>query len=149
MIKGLPERSSRRRRDHDDHDPKNSHALTTSSLPLSLSLSLSLSHTHTHFPLKKQLRRVLDVIRGRSYEEALMILEFLPYRAAEPVLATLISAASNAKNNNNASKAKLYVSECFADQAGQLKRFRPRAKGRPFKILKPINHLTIKVAERP
>ena len=77
-----------------------------------------------------------------------MILEFLPYRAAEPVLATLISAASNAKNNNNASKAKLYVSECFADQAGQLKRFRPRAKGRPYKILKTVSHLTIKVAER-
>lgn len=77
-----------------------------------------------------------------------MILEFLPYRAAEPVLTTLISAASNAKNNQDMSKAKLYVSECFADQAGQLKRFRPRAKGRPYKILKPVSHLTIKVAER-
>ena len=77
-----------------------------------------------------------------------MILEFLPYRAAEPVLATLISAASNAKNNNGMSKAKLYVSECFADQAGQLKRFRPRAKGRPYKILTPISHMTIKVAEK-
>ena len=96
----------------------------------------------------QQLRRVLDSIRGRSYEEALMILEFLPYRAAEPVLTTLISAASNAKNNQDMSKAKLYVSECFADQAGQLKRFRPRAKGRPYKILKPVSHLTIKVAER-
>lgn len=77
-----------------------------------------------------------------------MILEFLPYRAAEPILATLISAAANAKNNMGMSKAKLYVSECFADQAGMLKRFRPRAKGRGFAIHKPISHLTIKVKER-
>jgi Ribosomal protein L22p/L17e len=38
-----------------------------------------------------QLRRVLDQIRGRTYEEALMILEFMPYRACEPILQTLIS----------------------------------------------------------
>jgi hypothetical protein len=46
------------------------------------------------------------------------------------------------------SKARLYVAECFADQAGKLKRFRPRAKGRGYPILKPISHLTIKVKER-
>jgi len=109
------------------HDPHENHAPT---------LSLT------------QLRRVLDTIRGKSYEEALMILEFLPYRAAEPILATLISAASNAKNNQGMSKARLYVAECFADQAGKLKRFRPRAKGRGFAIEKPISHLTIKVKER-
>jgi len=59
-----------------------------------------------------------------------MILEFLPYRAVEPILATLISAAANAKNNMGMSKAK------------------PRAKGRGFAIMKPNSHLTIKVKER-
>eukprot|EP00884_Botryococcus_braunii_P014425 jgi/Botrbrau1/22984/Bobra.0030s0050.1 len=95
-----------------------------------------------------KLRRVLDQIRGRSYEEALMILEFMPYRACEPILQTLISAASNAKNNQGLSKTKLFISECYADQSSNLKRFRPRAKGRGFKILKPTSHITIKVQER-
>lgn len=96
-------------------------------------------------PLK--VRRVLDQIRGRSYEEALMILEYMPYRACEPVIKTLLSAAANAKNNLGMKKKDLYVSECFADEGPVLKRFRPRAQGRANRILKPTVHITIKVAE--
>jgi len=95
-----------------------------------------------------KMRRVLDQIRGRSYEEALMLLEYMPFRACEPVLKTLVSAAANAKNNLGLRKAKLVVSECFADGGPQLKRVRPRAKGRASKILKPMVHLTIRVQER-
>ena len=58
------------------------------------------------------------MIRGKSYEECLIMLEFMPYRACEPVLNALFSAASNAKNNLGMNKAKLYVSEVYADGAG-------------------------------
>lgn len=97
-------------------------------------------------PLK--VRRVLDQIRGRSYEEALMILEYMPYKACEPVIKTLLSAAANAKNNLGMKKKDLYVSECFADEGPIMKRFRPRAQGRANMILKPTVHITIKVAEK-
>ncbi|KAK9803169.1 hypothetical protein WJX72_007798 [[Myrmecia] bisecta] len=95
-----------------------------------------------------KVRRVLDAIRGRTYEDALMILEYSPYRACEPIQKTLLSAAANAKNNQGMSKTKLFVSECFSDEGPVLKRFQPRAKGRPFRILKPMCHITIKVQER-
>ena len=95
-----------------------------------------------------KVRRVLDQIRGRSYEEALMILEYMPYKACEPVIKTLLSAASNAKNNLGMKKKDLYVSECFADEGPVMKRYRPRAQGRANRILKPTVHITVKVAER-
>ena len=95
-----------------------------------------------------KVRRVLDQIRGRSYEEALMILEYMPYQACEPVIKTLLSAAANAKNNLGMKKKDLYVSECFADEGPVMKRYRPRAQGRANRILKPTVHITVKVAER-
>ncbi|GFR47398.1 hypothetical protein Agub_g9115 [Astrephomene gubernaculifera] len=95
-----------------------------------------------------KVRRVLDVIRGRSYEEALVLCEYMPYRACEKIIKCLMSAAANAKHNQGALKTKLYVSECFADEGPRLKRARPRAQGRAYMILKPTFHMTIKVEER-
>ncbi|KAL6774254.1 PRPL22 [Auxenochlorella protothecoides x Auxenochlorella symbiontica] len=97
-------------------------------------------------PLK--VRRVLDQIRGRSYEEAIMILEYMPYRACEPILATLLSAAANAKHNLGAKKAALFVHEAFADGGPSMKRAMPRAQGRADRILKPTFHLTIRLQTR-
>ena len=94
-----------------------------------------------------KVRRVLDQIRGRSYEEALMILEFMPYRACQPILQTLASAAANAKNNVKLSKAKLLISEATADQGSKMKRFRHRAQGRGFPIKKPTCHIMITVKQ--
>ncbi len=93
-----------------------------------------------------KVRRVLDQIRGRSYREALIILEFMPYRACEPVLNVLRSAVANAEHNANLDPAKLVVSQAFADQGPALKRFRPRAQGRAYKIRKPTCHITVAVA---
>ena len=62
-----------------------------------------------------KVRRVAYAIRGRSYEEALMILEFMPYHACEPLLKLLYSAASNAKNMYGLNKSKLYISELKVD----------------------------------
>jgi large subunit ribosomal protein L22 len=93
-----------------------------------------------------KVRRVLDQIRGRSYREALIILEFMPYRACEPVLKTLRSAAANAEHNQGLDRADLVVSTAFADQGPTLKRYRPRAQGRAYQIRKPTCHITIAVA---
>jgi large subunit ribosomal protein L22 len=93
-----------------------------------------------------KVRRVLDQIRGRSYREALIILEFMPYRACEPVLKLLRSAAANAEHNAGMDRSSLIVSSAFADQGPVLKRFRPRAQGRAYQIRKPTCHITVAVA---
>lgn len=93
-----------------------------------------------------KVRRVLDQIRGRSYREALIMLEFMPYRACEPILKVLRSAVANAEHNDGLDPINLYVSEAFADQGPVLKRYRPRAQGRAYQIRKPTCHITIAVA---
>jgi large subunit ribosomal protein L22 len=93
-----------------------------------------------------KVRRVLDQIRGRSYREALIILEFMPYRACQPVLKVLRSAVANAEHNQGLDPASLVVSEAFADQGPSLRRYRPRAQGRAYQIRKPTCHITVAVA---
>ncbi|MGF1567899.1 MAG: 50S ribosomal protein L22 [Nodosilinea sp.] len=94
----------------------------------------------------RKVRRVLDQIRGKSYRDALIILEFMPYKACEPVTKVLRSAVANAEHNNGLDPVNLVVSEAFADAGPALKRFRPRAQGRAFQIRKPTCHITIAVA---
>jgi large subunit ribosomal protein L22 len=94
-----------------------------------------------------KIRRVLDQIRGRSYQEALMILEFLPYDAGGPIWQVVHSAAANAKHNYGLDKKKLIIDEIFADEGPKLKRIRPRAQGRAYKILKPTCHITVVMKE--
>ncbi|HEY9729121.1 MAG TPA: 50S ribosomal protein L22 [Chroococcales cyanobacterium] len=93
-----------------------------------------------------KVRRVLDQIRGRSYREALIILEFMPYRACEPILNVLRSAVANAEHNAGLDPATLVVSTAYADMGPTLKRFRPRAQGRAYQIRKPTCHITVAVA---
>ncbi|MGP0129118.1 MAG: 50S ribosomal protein L22 [cyanobacterium endosymbiont of Rhopalodia musculus] len=93
-----------------------------------------------------KVRRVLDQIRGRSYREALIILEFMPYRACEPILKVLRSAAANAEHNQGLERATLVVSKAYADGGPSLKRYRPRAQGRAYQIRKPTCHITVAVA---
>ncbi|MBF2089251.1 MAG: 50S ribosomal protein L22 [Synechococcales cyanobacterium K44_A2020_017] len=93
-----------------------------------------------------KVRRVLDQIRGRSYREALIILEFMPYRACEPILKVLRSAVANAEHNNGYSPSNLVITQAYADQGPSLRRFRPRAQGRAYQIRKPTCHITIMVA---
>lgn len=94
----------------------------------------------------RKVRRVLDQIRGRSYREALILLEFMPYRACEPVLKLLRSAVANAEHNEGYAPASLVVTTAFADQGPSLKRYRPRAQGRAYQIRKPTCHITIAVS---
>lgn len=94
----------------------------------------------------RKVRRVLDQIRGKSYRDALIILEFMPYKACEPIIKVLRSAVANAEHNNGLDPASLVVSEAFADAGPALKRFRPRAQGRAYQIRKPTCHITVAVA---
>lgn len=93
-----------------------------------------------------KVRRVLDQIRGRSYREALIILEFMPYRACDPILKVLRSAVANAEHNEGYTPADLVITQAYADQGPVLRRYRPRAQGRAYQIRKPTCHITIAVA---
>ncbi len=88
-----------------------------------------------------KLRRILDQIRGRSYNEAILILKFMPYKACFPILKVVMSAASNAKSDTDVKDSLLYISEARADQGPILKRFRPHAQGRGFPIKKYMSHI--------
>ena len=90
-----------------------------------------------------KVRSVLDVIRGKSYQEAVGILNNTNKAASPVILKVLNSAAANAENNKGMDKNSLYVSECYADQGPTLKRIRPRAKGRAYRILKRTSHITV------
>jgi len=96
-----------------------------------------------------KVRRVLDQIRGLSYREALIILEFMPYRACEPVLTVLRSAAANAEHNAGLDRATLKITQAYADGGPVLKRFQPRAQGRAYQIRKPTCHITVAVGADP
>lgn len=90
-----------------------------------------------------KVRRVLDQVRGRTYLDALLLLEFLPYRAMIPILKVVYAAGANAKNNFGLERAELYISNAWVDQGPKMKRFRPRAQGRAFPIIKPTCNITI------
>jgi large subunit ribosomal protein L22 len=93
-----------------------------------------------------KVRRVLDQIRGRTYREALIILEFMPYRACDPILKVLRSAVANAEHNEGLDPTTLVVSKAYADGGPTLKRYRPRAQGRAYQIKKRTCHITVAVA---
>jgi large subunit ribosomal protein L22 len=90
-----------------------------------------------------KIRRVLRQIQGKSYSEALLLLEFMPYASCAPIIKVLRSATANAKNNLGFDEANLTVKSAFADQGPTMKRFRPRAQGRAYRIQKATSHITI------
>jgi large subunit ribosomal protein L22 len=93
-----------------------------------------------------KIRRVLRQIQGKSYKDALIILEFLPYASCEPIIKVLRSAAANAKHNKGFDESNLVIKSAFANQGPTMKRFRPRAQGRAYRIQKATSHITIIVA---
>ncbi|MGN7611628.1 50S ribosomal protein L22 [Magnetococcales bacterium HHB-1] len=93
----------------------------------------------------KKARLVIDLIRGKSVESALEILEFSKKRVAIVIKETLKSAIANAENNFGMDVDTLVVSQAYVDQGPVIKRFRPRARGRACRILKRSSHITIAV----
>jgi large subunit ribosomal protein L22 len=90
-------------------------------------------------------RRVINLVRGLPAKEALTVLQFAPQAASEPVYKVLASAIANAENNERLDPDSLLVSEAYVDEGPTLKRFRPRAQGRAYRIRKRTCHITIAV----
>ncbi|MCR5624348.1 MAG: 50S ribosomal protein L22 [Lachnospiraceae bacterium] len=91
---------------------------------------------------------VLDAIRGKDVETAIAILTYNPRYASGIILKLLNSAIANAENNNGMSRESLYVEECFANKGPTMKRIRPRAQGRAYRIEKRMSHITIVLNEQ-
>ncbi len=95
----------------------------------------------------RKARLALDLVRGKSVEEALAILKFMPNKAAAEVYKVVKSAAANATNNNQLNADSLYVKECYANEGVVMKRFMPRAKGNASSIFKRTSHITVVVSD--
>lgn len=94
-------------------------------------------------------RRVVELIKGRSASEALAVLRFAPQTASGPVSKVLASAMANAENNQSLDPDTLWVHRAYVDEGPTLKRFRPRAQGRAYRIRKRTSHITVEVESRP
>ena len=95
----------------------------------------------------RKVKLVLDLIRNKPAEEAMAILKFTPKAACEPLAKLLKSAMANAENNFDMDVSRLYVAECTVSQGPTLKRIRPRAHGRAFRINKKTSHINIVLKE--
>ncbi len=96
----------------------------------------------------RKVRLVVDLIRGKSLEEARLILRYTPKRGAYYVAKVLESAAANAVNNHDMLEDRLYVKAAYVDEGPSLKRVFPRARGRADIIKKRTSHITIILGER-
>jgi large subunit ribosomal protein L22 len=93
-----------------------------------------------------KVRRILNQIKNRPYKEALMILEFMPYRSCVPIWKVLHSALANGINNFSFKEASdVKIISAYANEGPKLKRIEPRAKGQANKILKPTCHIMVKI----
>lgn len=92
-----------------------------------------------------KVRRMVALIKGRPVGEALDILRFMPHAAAEPLYKVIASAAANAENNHGMNGDTLVVALATADEGPTLKRIRPRAQGRAYRIRKRTSHITVEV----
>ncbi|XVQ12030.1 50S ribosomal protein L22 [Spirillospora sp. CA-255316] len=96
----------------------------------------------------RKARRVVDLIRGLPAAEAQAVLRFAPQAASEPVGKVLASAIANAEHNFKLDTDTLVVSKAYVDEGPTLKRFRPRAQGRAYRINKRTSHITVVVESR-
>ncbi|OQO91067.1 50S ribosomal protein L22 [Saccharomonospora piscinae] len=96
-----------------------------------------------------KVRRVIELIKGRNASEALAVLRFSPQAASSPVAKVLASAMANAENNLDLDPDTLWVKNAYADEGPTLKRIRPRAQGRAYRIRKRTSHITVEVESRP
>jgi large subunit ribosomal protein L22 len=97
----------------------------------------------------RKARRVVDMIRGLPAEEAQAVLKFAPQSASDPVGKVLASAIANAGYVNSVDASSLVVRAAWVDEGPTLKRFRPRAQGRGYRINKHTSHITVIVSDEP
>ena len=95
-----------------------------------------------------KVRQVLELIRGKSAEKAVVILKFSDKKAARIILKVLNSAMANAEHNYGMDMDKLYVHAACANQGPMMKRFRPVSMGRAHPYVHRTSHVTITLGER-
>lgn len=96
----------------------------------------------------QKARRVVNLVRGKNVQEALAILKFAPQAASEPIYKLVASAIANARvkadnENLRLNEDELVIAQAYVDEGATLKRFRPRAQGRAFRINKRTSHITV------
>jgi len=96
----------------------------------------------------KKVRQVVNLIRGKSVDEALAILRYTPKRASEAVTKVVKSATANAENNLQMNKDELFVTACYVDQGPTYKRYKPRAMGRADIMRRRTSHITVVVGDK-
>jgi large subunit ribosomal protein L22 len=95
----------------------------------------------------RKVKLIVDMVRGKSVEEALAMLRFVPSPAAEAVAKVIKSATANAENNYEMAPSELKIVEILANEGHTFKRFRPQARGRVSPILKRSTHIVVSVSE--
>ena len=100
----------------------------------------------------QKARRVVDLVRGQQATEALAVLKFAEQSASEPVYKLIASGVANArvladKTGEAFNEDDLYISEIYVDEGPTMKRFRPRAQGRAFRINKRTSHITVVLSD--
>ena len=90
-------------------------------------------------------RRVIDLVRGLPVDDALDILRFDVHAASDPIYKVVASAVANAENNKQLDRRDLVIAQAYVDEGPTLKRFRPRAQGRAYRIRKRTSHITVVV----
>nr|YP_009920294.1 ribosomal protein L22 [Adiantum nelumboides]YP_010341238.1 ribosomal protein L22 [Adiantum reniforme var. sinense]QMQ99249.1 ribosomal protein L22 [Adiantum nelumboides]QOH99665.1 ribosomal protein L22 [Adiantum reniforme var. sinense]UNZ94120.1 ribosomal protein L22 [Adiantum reniforme var. sinense] len=95
-----------------------------------------------------KMQRIIDRIQNCSYEEALVSLEFMPYRACHPVAQLVLSAAANASTNLGLNRSDSFVSKAWVNNSTYLRRFRPRAQGRGYPIRRPTCQVTVQLSSK-
>ena len=96
----------------------------------------------------RKVQMVCDMIRGKDVKTAAALMSQTSKAACEPMAKLLKSAIANAENNFNMDKKNLYVAECFVCPGPMLKRIRPRAQGRAFRVMKRTSHVTMVLREK-
>jgi large subunit ribosomal protein L22 len=117
---------------------------------LDLTLGRAVAKYVSVTPMKA--RRMVDLVRGKTVEEARTVLLFAPQAASRPVRKVLDSATQSILDKREGAgltvdRSALYVAEAFVDEGPTMKRFRPRAKGRAGRILKRSSHITVVVRQ--
>ena len=90
-------------------------------------------------------RRVIDLVRGLPVDQALDILKFDVHAASDPIYKVVASAVANAEHNKSLDRRDLFIAQAYVDEGPTLKRFRPRAQGRAYRIRKRTSHITVVV----
>ena len=97
----------------------------------------------------RKMRLVTNAVKGKSVNDALAILQFLPNAGARPVSTVVASAAANAENNYNLDPDDLYILNIVADDAFRIKRVKARSRGQAARILRRFCHVTVIVSDDP